>query len=294
METAVLRMWDVPRRSGKSVSRFLAVFGVTLLFAGGSHAAQITWYSATASGGSDEPFISLLQGAGHTVTRFPAVAGDLNDAQIAQLNTADLIIVGRATGSGDFDDLADETNWNQRVTKKLMIMSAYLVRNNRLGWQTTDGVPDSGPTPLVASDPAHPVFSGVTFGGDGRTMANNYNIQIDRGTTQIAGTLDPGGVVIATDPAVANGIAIAEFPAGMTVTADNGSYVLPSTRYFFAGGSREADGGALTTAGQMDLTADGQRMFLNFVNYAVVPEPSAFALLALGVPLLLRRSAKTR
>src|SRR5687767_976586 len=190
MDTAVLRMCDVPRRGGRSgTSRFLAVLGVTLLFAGGAQAAQITWYSATASGGSDEPFISLLQGAGHTVTRFPAVTGDLSDAQIAQLNTADLIIVGRATGSGDFDDLADETNWNQRVTKKLMIMSAYLVRNNRLGWQTTDGVPDSGPTPLVAADPNHPVFAGVTFQPGGNTTANNYNIQIDRGTTQIAGTL---------------------------------------------------------------------------------------------------------
>src|SRR5688572_29097458 len=82
MDMARLRM------RGHKVHRALcvpAVLGVTLLSAASSHAAQITWYSATTQDGSDEPFISLLQGAGHTVTRFPSVAGDLSDAQIAQL-----------------------------------------------------------------------------------------------------------------------------------------------------------------------------------------------------------------
>jgi hypothetical protein len=293
MKRSITRMFGVCGLRNRNGARSLVLAGVTLFFAGTSQAAQITWYSATTTGGSDEPFISLLQGAGHTVRRFPAVAGNLSDEQINQLNATDLLIIGRATGSGDFDDAVDETNWNQRVTARLMIMSAYLVRMNRLGWQTTNGVPDSGPTPLTAENPAHPVFAGITFQPGSNTMANNYNIQIDRGTTQIGGTLVPGGVVIARNPAVADGIAIAEWPAGTMVTADGGTYALASNRYFFAGGSREADGAGLTTAGQYDLTPDGERLFLNFVRYAI-PEPSAFGLLVLGTPLLLRRCGRRR
>jgi hypothetical protein len=274
--------------------RALAVLGAALLFTSGAQAASIAWYSATTPGGSDEPFISQLQAAGHSVTRFPAVQGvNLSDADISNLNAFDLVIVGRATASADFDDAADETNWNTRITKKVMIMSAFLTRMNRLGWQTANNVPDSGPTPLVAVNPNHPVFAGITFGADGVTMQNNYNIMIDRGTTQIGDPLPAGAIVIATDPAVAGGIAIAEWPSGTTVFADGGSYSLAASRYFFAGGSREANGAALQTAGQYDLTDDGRRLFVNFVNYALVPEPTACGLLFVAGALALRRARRS-
>jgi hypothetical protein len=286
MRMAALR----PRQRNVGASWALAVVAGVVLFAGQSPAAQIGWYSATAQDGSDQPFISQLTAAGHSVTRFPAVAGNLTDDHINQLNAFDLVIIGRATGSGDFDDATDENNWNQRVTKKVMIMSAYLTRRNRLGWSTGDVVPDSGPTPLVTANPNHPVFAGVPFSGDGVTTQNNYNIQIDRGTTQMGSLPVSGANVIATHPVIANAVAIAEWPSGTTVFADGGSYSLPSSRYFFAGGSREADGAALQTAGQMDLTDDGQRMFVNFVNYALIPEPSACGLLVLAGALALRRA----
>jgi hypothetical protein len=273
--------------------RVFAVLGATLLFASGAQAASIAWYSATAAGGSDEPFISQLQTAGHSVTRFPAVQGtNLSDADITNLNAFDLVIIGRATASADFDDATDETNWNTRITKKVMIMSAFLTRMNRLGWQSGNNVPDSAPTPLVAVDSNHPVFAGVPLNGDG-TMQNNYNIQIDRGTSQIGDALPAGAIVIARNPAVANGIAIAEWPSGTSVFADGGSYSLAANRYFFAGGSREVDGGALTTAGQYDLTQDGQRLFVNFVNYALIPEPSACGLLVAAGAFALRRTRRS-
>jgi hypothetical protein len=273
--------------------RALAALGAALLFTSGTQAAQIAWYSATVAGGSDDRFISELQTAGHSVTRYPAVQGaNLSDADISNLNAFDLVIIGRATASGDFDDATDETNWNTRITSKVMIMSAYLIRMNRLGWETGNGVPDSPPARLVAANPSHPVFAGVPLDGGGM-MVNEYNVMIDRGTTQMGNTPTAGGNIIATNPAVAGGIAIAEWPSGTTVFADGGSYSLASNRFFFAGGSREVDGGALTTAGQYDLTDDGRRLFVNFVNYALIPEPSACGLLFAAGALALRRARRT-
>ena len=279
------------RCDGVCTSWALGVVGAVLLFAPNARAAQITWVSSTPAGGSDEPFISLLQGAGHTVTRFPSTSAITGD-QLSQLNASDLVIIGRATGSAEYDAPAEEANWNQNITTRVMVMSAYITRNNRLGWQTGNTVPDSGPTRVVAANPAHPIFQGITFGPDA-TTANEYNIQIDRGTTIMGDPPVPGGTVIARHPTIANGVIAAEWLAGTTAIADNGAtYVMSNNRYYFAGGSREADGQPVTTAGQMDLTPDGQRMFLNFVGYAAIPEPSTVGLAVLGAPLLLRRSRR--
>ena len=264
-------------------------------FTGSAQAAMIVWASGTADpAGADSGWVSLLEGAGHDVTRF-TITGALTPENISQLNAADLVIVGRAVNSSHFDN-ANGQLWNEQVTSKVLAMSAYITRNNRMGWQTGNNVPDSGPTPLIAVDPAHPIFNGISFQGDGMTMTNDYNVMIDRGTTTIGDPLVAGATVIATNPSVANGIAIAEWPAGTVVTDDSiGAQTLAGPRVFFAGGSREVDQAALTTAGVMDLTADGQQLFLNTVNYAItIPEPSALALAGLGCSLLLRRASRRR
>jgi PEP-CTERM motif len=250
-----------------------------------SHAANITWASAvTDPAGADAAFVTLLQNAGHSVTRFN-VAAALTPADVTLLNSADLIIASRAVASGNFDNAAGEI-WNEQITKPVIAMSAYITRNNRMGWATGSGVPDSGPTPLVAANPAHPIFAGITFAGNGVTMANNYNVMIDRGTTQM-GESPLNGTIIATNPLFPNSVAIAEWAAGATVMDEVvGAQTLAGPRYFFAGGSREPNGGAVTAAGVMDLTADGQQLFLNTVNYALIPEPATWLLALLGLSLL--------
>ena len=260
-------------RASALLLAFCAVFGLS----SPAQAAMIVWASAISDpAGADAGFVSLLEGAGHTVSRF-TVAGALTPENVATLNAADLVIVGRAVNSGDFDN-ANGRIWNEQISTKLLAMSAYTTRKNRMAWSTGDLVPDSGATPLVAVDPTHPIFAGVTFQGDGVTMANNYNTMIARGTTTIGSPLVAGGTVLARNPAVTGGIAIAEWAPG-TVVLDDQAGALPQTlagpRFFFAGGNREADGSAVTTAGIMDLTPDGQVLFLNTVGYALtVPEPS--------------------
>jgi len=275
-----------------SILAILLLVVGSLFCATHAQAADIIWASEITDTDpmlNDAPFITLLQGAGHTVTRFnvPPTPG-LTAADLALLNAADLIIAGRAVASGDFQDGRAQI-WNTQVTAKMIAMSAYTTRRSRMGWQTAESVPDSGPTPLIAANPSHPVFAGISFQPDGVTMANNYNVMIDRGTTVIGNPLVEGTVIATTVPtmAIPTGIAIAEWPAGAMVTTNQGNFTLAGFRFFFAGGSREASG-AVTNAGKMDLTADGQRLFLNTVNYAIaIPEPSTWVLAALGIWLLL-------
>ena len=113
--------------------------------------------------------------------------------------------------------LANAPVWNSQVIKPVMYMSGYLVRRNRLGLSSGDLVPDSQATPLVATNASHPIFNGITFGGDGVTMANPYNTFIDRGTTEMGNLPAGGGTVLATNPAVASGVAIARWASGSTV-----------------------------------------------------------------------------
>jgi hypothetical protein len=224
----------------------------------------------------DQEFVDLLASAGHNVTRFEIEGGQapLSSDHVNMLNMADLVILGRNNASGNFQDL-DADPWNLDVTAPVLLMSAYLSRQNRLGWQAGNDVPDSGPTPLVAVDPNHPVFDGIALAGDGVTMAEDYNIMIDRGSTTIGTPLVAGANVIATNPTIAggDGIAIAEWPTGTNVTPDNATAgSLAGPRYFFAGGSREA-ANVHDTAGMMDLTGVGQQLFLNTVGYILGVEP---------------------
>jgi hypothetical protein len=260
------------------ISFLFALLG-TLMATGPARAADILWASLvsdTDPAMPDQGFIDLLTGVGHNVTRFEieATQAPLDAAEVATLNMADLVILGRGNASGNFQDL-DADPWNQEVTAPVLVMSAYLIRTNRMGWMMGDAVPDSGPSPLVAADPDHPIFDGITFGADGVTMTEEFNIMIDRGTTIMGNAPVAGGIAIATHPTIAGGVAIAEWPTGTTVTPLNATAApLAGPRNFFAGGSREADGGSVQdTAGQYDLTAAGQMLFLNTINYILDVEP---------------------
>src|SRR5688572_2235823 len=85
---------------------------------------------------SDDFYVIMLQNAGHNVIRFnpPNAQGtQLTGAQLAAINTNDLILVSRSIASAGFQ-APQSTNWNTRVTKPLIQTSPYLTRSdgNRL------------------------------------------------------------------------------------------------------------------------------------------------------------------
>jgi hypothetical protein len=251
-------------------------------------AADIIWVSdITDPNGADKGFVDLLTGAGHAVARVDGPS-TLGDADITQLNAADLVIVGRANGSGQFQD-NNGVIWNSQITAPVIAMSAYIVRDNRMKWVAGNDLPDSGPAKLRAENPAHPVFAGVALDGT-NMMMDDYNVMIDRGTSTNT-NLPVGGTVIAWNPTVSTGdvegVAIAEWPAGAAI---GGGQSLAGFRMLFNAGSREADGASVPDAGVLDLTAAGQQLFLNAVDYTLaVPEPSSALLLSGGLLLLAAR-----
>lgn len=126
-----------------------------------------------------------------------------------------------------------------------------------------------------------------------------FKLLIDGADQSIVNTVEPGGVVLATmdfnplDPGVniptgqaptvfgshvASGYALVEWPAGTVVrTTQVEGETIASYRLLFACGTRDASGSVTASpnpqAGAMDLSPDGQRMFLNAVKHAAAQNP---------------------
>lgn len=279
--------------------RNLTLLAASLLAVGSLPAANIAWISphpadntpstAVANFGlttaSDVGYTALLAAQGHTITRFAGI-GDLQNFPevIDAINTNDLVIISRATGSGAFDTAAETAAWNTSITKPLLSLGGYINRNNRLGFNTGDTIPDvsSNPVRLRVLATAHPIFDGLQLDGAG-LMVNPYAARVNatnsggtvflqRGISVVTSAIRAGGSVLATigtaGDAAINGLVIAEFPAGLLTHRD----LLAAKRMVFLTGSREHDGGSAELAGIYDLMPDGEQLFLSTVNYLLTPQ----------------------
>ena len=296
-----------PRPWASRLGRMIGLATTTLAVAWGGgplQAANILWVSdappGAASNGvfsgpgtsfTDQGFVTLLQNAGHNVSRFnssdsqnfPMTALELN-----AINTNDLIIIGRATGSGAFQQTGTPagqgSNWNVAITRPLICMSPYLVRTiagagNRMGWFAGDGITDDTPTFLSAVNPGSAatdyLFGGVTM--NETNTAQLYTEPMDRNTSHLPGAPVNGSVILARvsyaredNSAAASANAIVGFPSGTPVAG--GSNILAGYRMYFAGGSREsatAPNGIGLYTGRENLTPTGENIFLRAVQLAI-------------------------
>ena len=256
-----------------------------------SPAANIVWVSdATALGFSgpgagltDQGFVTLLQNAGHNVIRFNGPDSQntlLTASEIAALNTNDLIILGRAGASGQFQ-APQGPQWNTAITAPLICMSPYFVRpdGGRFGWFTGGTLPDDIPTVLTTGDPANAavdfLFGGVAMNGSSTTFP--FDELIDRNTSHIQNTPVAGGIVYAsaTFPnesggALTTAYGIVGFPAGTTVQTN--PVTLAGFRMYFSGGCREsatAPNGIGQGTGRENLSPTGENIFLRAVRLAI-------------------------
>jgi hypothetical protein len=292
--------------------------------AGGSDLSDAEGFAAGVGPYADDGFVALLQGAGHTVTRYNPPASTVPAGDVAQLNTYDLVILGRALGSGAFDAAVETVVWNTQVTVPILATNTYLTRSSRLGWfsATTVTQPDQILNPLTFTNPVDPVQAYLigSSGLSGSTTVDSITTAItypNDGATDTLGisnltgsTINAGGSVLATSLVTLNGQPspfIATLPAGTVLAVTNGAgtgvsngQTLGGFRMQFLAGNREggaAPNNGIRNAGFDNLTPEGEAMFLRAVELAAnggvvpIPEPGAasMSLLALAACVLRRR-----
>jgi hypothetical protein len=266
----------------KNVTIFLAVIAVLTLATFGFGQESIAWVGGAAwvdSTGffNEQPYIDLLEGAGYEVTALldTARGNPLTTEQLDLLESFDLIIVGRTTNSGDYND---PLGWNS-VGKPIILGSVYLSRNSRWMWfNTADLINNgrSGAPPYRAVMPDHPIFTGVELDAD--NLVYPLDPEIGCGNTSLHNWNDPGdeGVVIATSVtpdsmmAVDDAIAICYWPADAGFYPDTDQFAA-APRLLFPLGTQE-DSGVCPQQGEYNLTDQGDQMLLNAVAWMLGKE----------------------
>ena len=272
---------------------------------------------------ADQAILNLLAANGHTVTRYnPADSANvMSAADVATMNTFDLVILGRSLGSGSFDTAVETLPWNTGITRPLISTNTYMSRSNRLGWFSTTGgpvQPDQVLNPLTFTNTADPVqayligSSALSGSTTVDTITDQFFFPADgaadiRGISNLTGsTINPGGTLIATSFISAtslNGAYIASLPAGTVLsTTGTGNVAAGQTlggyRLQFLVGVRESASAPNTgvgNAGYENLTPEGEAMFLRAVLLAAnngvvpIPEPATLTLAGLAGLSLLRR-----
>jgi hypothetical protein len=275
----------------KSMKTFaLSFFGLLIISASASgvNIAWLSYHNTDTPNAEAQPFgfteapgqdyVDLLRENGHTVTRF--ITQSPTQAYIDNLNTFDLVIASRQVGSGDYQDDPERALWHEGLTKPMMIMSGYLLRNNRLQFMSGDTIPDHGQSPVTlhAEAPNHPIFQGVTLDASGNTQFATYPINAadgmeQRGLSVVTDPIAGNGTLLATvgtsGDATFGGTLIAHWQAGDQL----GAYTLAAPRMVFLSGTREDARGVIPIAGLMDLTPAGTQLFLNSVCHLATCGP---------------------
>lgn len=238
---------------------------------------------------ADQVWIDHLVNQGYTVTDGGYEV--LNDQTLAELNATDLIIMGRGSDSGAYDDTAtiggnsvqEEVAWNSLVTAPLLNMTPYLTRTSRWNWlstNSTEGV-DLDPHTLTALDPDHAAFTGIVLDGNNQINVTTPGVLCQLEFNPVLP--DAGnGTIIALGT---NGqIQIAEWTAGASFI--DGS--VAGARRMLLNLSIDLNAGVLTNF--MDgLTSESIQMFDNLVADMVVPEPATLLIVGAGALFIRRR-----
>ncbi len=251
-------------------------------------AANIIWVSDNKGFGSVEPnvaadqgWIDLLTAQGHNViykNQHEYVDGQqywrtLDPNKIAELEAADLVILGRNADSGSYSTAADNepNQWNA-VTTPLLSLSAHMSRvGGKWGWLNGTGTLRAKETKMRVLDPNHPVFAGVAIdpNGDVAATSGQYNMDWVKDVTDAG-----NGKILAQRPSDGL-ICIATWEAGQKFF-ETGPKVAGGPRMLFVAGTGSGNNApAYSPDGAYNLTAAGEKMFINAVNFMLPPAPLA-------------------
>jgi len=253
-------------QSSSLMRLFSAVAIAGMIFFTDAMAQKIIWVASTYKGAdslqTDKPFVDSLVAHGYNVqVEMNSMKGSaLTDSQKTVLESGDLIIFSRATGSADY---LDPAGWNS-ITKPLILNNVWAARIGKWQWTPTDNLlngGDAGCPPYHAELPDHQVFTGVTLDANGDVLA--LDSTIGTGQTSISNTSDFGdGELIAT-AMPGRQETIVYWETGVAFNMD-GMYAAGGPRMLFACQTRE---GGTFGVGMYNLTPQGEKMYLNAVAF---------------------------
>jgi hypothetical protein len=202
----------------------------------------------------DEEWVDILTAEGYAVNYTAGASmGDgfwreLDDAKIATLNAADLIIVSRNSNSGDYDDGEEPTQWNS-VTTPIILSSTHIVRSSRWKWLDTTGTTNLAPLMQLA-DGSEVLAIDVNIGQT--TFPNIDAASVGNGVLLASGDGLPW---------------IVEWQEGVEYY-DGAAQTAAGPRMFFAAGTQEDDAAGVGR-GEMNLTEEGLEIFLEAVDMMI-------------------------
>ncbi|MCX5644527.1 MAG: discoidin domain-containing protein [Phycisphaerae bacterium] len=231
-----------------------------------AHATNIIWVcesiDITADGTPDDAaWIPWLQGLGYTVDVQRGNWTTLDNAKIAALNAADLIIISRTTSSGNYNNDATEISQWSGITAPIINLTSYLVRNSRWFWVNTATINNLVGPMMEVVVPDHPIFTGI------KLNAANQVAVVDgttgTGQTSFIGMTDVGsGTLLAK---TGTNAWIVEWQPGKPFYT--GSSETPAgKRLLFNAGTQET---APQPQGAFNLTEDGKKMLNNAILYMI-------------------------
>jgi len=239
------------------------VFVLSIFITTPVHAETIVWVSEWLTNPQDLSFdhgwIELLEADGHTVIADTAIDHmTLDAAKLATLENADLIIVSRTSNSGNYDDGDEITQWNS-IETPLILMNAYLTRSSRWQWINSTAINEyQAETMLSVVEASHQVFTGVIPANGQIDMIDG---SVNTGQVTFINTSDVGNGTLIAQRTDDNSVWIAEWEAGVSYYSGTTQVPAEKRMLFTAGGS------AAQESGTLNLTEDGQRMFINAVRY---------------------------
>jgi len=256
--------------------RKLHYFVLVLVFclASSMPAANIVWVSdqydeLVDQKPDDFAWVEFLEANGHTVdnTVGPGFGNGywrtMDADKVAALNAADLVIVSRNSDSGNYNNDDEVNQWNS-VTAPLILLSPYLSRNSRWFWVDNATLAEDGGTPKIqAVDGAHPIFYGMTI--DNKNQTDIYDQSVGTGTVSFYGSLNVGNGSLIATAANQDWTSIAEWEAGVEFY-DGAGQIASGRRMLLCMGTREGVGYG---RGEYNLNAEGEKLFLNAIEYMI-------------------------
>jgi hypothetical protein len=223
----------------------------------------------------DYRLVEVLEEEGYTVDIQRDYWMELDDDKINALNAADLVIISRNTGSGNYNQAPEVTQWNS-VTTPMILSSSWFVRNNRWMWLNIGETIRYGGSPtLEATDTRHPVFAGVTLDENNQIQALDPNVS--DGQTTFVDIDDVGNGLLIARTADNNYPFIVEWDEGVEFYNGSGEFA-GGRRLFFSFGTQENEP-KTSPMGAYNFTPEGEKIFLNAIHYMLggAPRLTAYA-----------------